>query len=84
MRDPLTDPQPGDVVESRGRQLHVHYRIDDHLYLGRFTSAGVSRGICGAPLSQWQEQCSGARVIQRAEDCSPEVLADLRLSVEHA
>lgn len=71
-RDVFADPQPGDVVESAAArdQLHVHYRIADEVYCGKWSKEGASLGLVRGSVKQWQRDCAsvGARVLQRGED----------------
>jgi hypothetical protein len=74
MRDPLTAPQPNDVIQAGTLQLHVHFRKPDQVYFGQFREDGQSIGAGRCDIETWKE---GARlyspsVIQRAEDVAGE------------
>ena len=70
MRDPLTDPQPGDVVELRpGWTRTVTRRVDDWVV---FESVFGDQTIKSMEVyvESWQRACDlpTARVIRRGED----------------
>jgi hypothetical protein len=85
-RNPIWDPLPGDVLEGGAppKQLHVHAVKDGQVFAGKWTATGESLGMVRGDMEQWRQDCAlaGAQVIQRHEECSAEVLAELE--VPHA
>ena len=73
MRDPFTDPQPGDVIEGPVNgvplEIHVHRRIGDLVRYGRW-GKGESRGVAQITLAAWRQGCAEhhPRIIQLAEN----------------
>jgi hypothetical protein len=69
MRDPLTEPRPGDVViKLAGKKLRAArrwvLRIDDKSVLYRNYKTGYTSKVA---LKSWREWCRGAEVIRTAE-----------------
>lgn len=69
-RNPLVDPQPGDVVELMlGWTRRVTHRVDDWVVFESLYNGGHSESIeCSVELWKRANDLSTARVVRRGED----------------
>jgi hypothetical protein len=68
-RNPLVDPQPGDVIElGPGWERTVKRRVDDSVVFEALYDG--DRGEFERPVEVWQRACDvpTARVVRRGED----------------
>lgn len=64
MRDPLTDPRPGDVVRPpKGRERHVDRRDGDDISYWCPTATGEPGKLRVTWLWHWRDWCCKSKVV---------------------
>lgn len=69
VRDPLTDPQPGDVVEIQAARVrYVTSRATRTVWFHEHIMGQWSSSVLHLPVNVWVAECKGATVVERGRE----------------